>query len=336
MKTNFQRPLRAAVILAGGEGRHLRSFIRALRHKDIPKQYATIIGTRSMLTHTYDRVERLIPEDRVYTVLNSDHLRYPEAKNQIEFRAPHTLVFEPTHRGTGPGILLPLTHIQNNHPGSSVAILPTDHFILQEDLFVRYLEQAFEMVEQTPSLVVFLGVKPGEADPEYDYILPDFKRSAYRDSCSILALEETPEPRMASRLISLGALWNTSVMVFNVASFWDLLRISAPDLHGSFRRIARSLGTPYESVTVEAVYEILKPSDFCKDLIHLCDLYSGNQFSVIPMHSIFWSDWGCPMRILSTLGRLEHKNYTSDTAFPDEIVPQFSFENRAQHLAASP
>jgi len=83
---NEDRIVQAASVCGGsfwGEGRHLRRFVHQLLHKDLPKQYATFIGTRSILTHTYDRVERMIPPDQVYTILGQDHLRHSEVQRQI-------------------------------------------------------------------------------------------------------------------------------------------------------------------------------------------------------------------------------------------------------------
>jgi mannose-1-phosphate guanylyltransferase len=336
MRVASDRPVRSAVVLAGGEGKHLRRFVHHMMRTDLPKQYAAFIGTRSMLTHTYDRIEQLIPEDRVYTVLGQDHLRYNEVQQQIALRTPHTLVFEPINRGTAPGILLPLLHIQRKHPDSSVAIFPSDHFILQENLFVAYLQEAFEAVEQFPSRIVFLGAEPSKPESEYGYILPDSQESGLNSRDKVIkAFAEQPEMDMAGRLISLGALWNTMVMVFKIDTLLDLLRHSAPKLHASFQRISRALGTPYESSTIQTVYEDLRPMDFCQDLVRLCDLYSRNQFSVIRMRGVLWSDWGCAIRILADLEKLDYLNRICSLSSTGNIAGQFSIERAETQLAAS-
>jgi mannose-1-phosphate guanylyltransferase len=48
-----------------------------------------------------------------------------------------------------------------------VVVFPSDHFILEEDLFMAYVDQAFRVVEQDPAKVVLLGINPSEAEPEY-------------------------------------------------------------------------------------------------------------------------------------------------------------------------
>jgi hypothetical protein len=49
------------IVLAGGEGKRLQPFIKSLGKGTLPKQYVNFVGNRSMLEHTLDRVERLMP-----------------------------------------------------------------------------------------------------------------------------------------------------------------------------------------------------------------------------------------------------------------------------------
>ncbi|MBI3812149.1 MAG: hypothetical protein HY283_08095, partial [Nitrospirae bacterium] len=71
------------IILAAGEGKRLQPFIRQLRGKDLPKQFVNFIRTRSMLEHTFHRAEKLIPSDRLFTVVDRDHLKHPEVGQQL-------------------------------------------------------------------------------------------------------------------------------------------------------------------------------------------------------------------------------------------------------------
>jgi mannose-1-phosphate guanylyltransferase len=48
------------IVLDGGEGRRLQPFIKSLGKGTLPKQYANLIGTHSMLEHTLRRAEKLI------------------------------------------------------------------------------------------------------------------------------------------------------------------------------------------------------------------------------------------------------------------------------------
>jgi hypothetical protein len=69
-----------------GEGKRLQSFIKRLRGDTLPKQFVNFIGRRSMLEHTFLRAEMFMPSDRVFTVVNGSHLKYPEVRRQISSR----------------------------------------------------------------------------------------------------------------------------------------------------------------------------------------------------------------------------------------------------------
>jgi mannose-1-phosphate guanylyltransferase len=56
-------------------------------------------------------------------------------------------------------LLLSLAHLIRRYPNSTVAVFPSDHFVLQEDLFVDYVRQAFEAIEAHPTKITFLEPK---------------------------------------------------------------------------------------------------------------------------------------------------------------------------------
>jgi mannose-1-phosphate guanylyltransferase len=330
--TNY-RARRCSIILAGGDGKRLQPFVRKLMGVDLPKQYISFTGTRSMLEHTFDRTEQLISRERIFTVVARDHLRHAEVRRQLESRSPHTVVVQPINRETGPGLLLPLMHLFMHYPDSTIAVFPSDHFILQEDLFVAYVQQAFGTVEKCPSKIVFLGVEPTDLEPEYGYILPEDESPGSMSVVqNVKAFIEKPEPRMAAQAILLGALWNTMVMVFRPRIFLHLVELTAPKLYRSFNRIYQALNSSRELSTVDKIYEQLEPVNLSKDLLEIFDMYSRNQLSVISMKGVFWSDWGSEGRIISVLKRFRYADRLSNRFLPDNGRYQLPmvFESRVE------
>ena len=90
--------------MAGGEGQRLRRFLRYVHGTERPKQFCAIIGRRSMLRHTLDRAESLIPSERTVTVVTAGHR--PFVAEDLVGVPPRILVEQPRNRDTGPGILL--------------------------------------------------------------------------------------------------------------------------------------------------------------------------------------------------------------------------------------
>ena len=159
-------------MLAGGEGQRLRPFVKRLRGDALPKQYVNFSGSRSMLEHTYSRAEKLISRERLFTIVNQAHLSFPEVNDQLRDRRPGTVVVQPVNRETGPGLLLPLTYLYKRYPDATVAVFPSDQFILEADHLMRHIRLAHAVVEQHPSKLVLLGVTPDYEESDYGYILP--------------------------------------------------------------------------------------------------------------------------------------------------------------------
>ena len=296
-------PTRCGIILAAGEGSRLRSFVENLRGYSLPKQYVNFIGKRSMLEHTFYRAQKMIPAERLFTVVSGRHLRHPEVARQLSTRPIACIVEQPDNKDTGPGLLLPLAHLYKHYPDSTVVVFPSDHFILEEDLFMVYVDQAFRVVEQDPAKVVLLGISPSEAEPEYGYIVPGKK--LYGPSApgthEVSRFIEKPERDVARELVSCGGLWNTLVMVFKATTFLNAVSKIAPLLYSSFERIRRAVGTPLVGNLVKEVYQQMYPVNLSKGLLERLPLERPPALCVLPVRGIHWSDWGSEQRIIRVL-----------------------------------
>ncbi|HEX9443074.1 MAG TPA: sugar phosphate nucleotidyltransferase [Candidatus Binatia bacterium] len=299
--------LRCGIVLAAGEGKRLQPLIRRLRGDSLPKQYVTLVGTRSMLEHTFDRAEALVPRSRLFTVVGKDHLGYPEARRQLSGRARGTVIAQPENRETGPGLLLPLMHLHKRYPDSTVAVFPSDHFVMEEDLFMNYVDLAFHVAEWDPASVVLLGMEPDEPEPEYGYIVPgeDLNPMALLDVRSVRRFVEKPDRRAAAALIASGALWNTFVMVFRVQAFLERVEKAAPELYESFQRVAAAIGSPGEEDVVREVYRDMRPVNFSTGLLEKIPLDPAARLLVVPVRGVLWSDWGSERRLVSALKKID-------------------------------
>ena len=65
-----------AIVLAGGEGLRLRPLVRQVLGDDRPKQYVRLLGARTLLRQTLDRIGLAIPETRTLVVTVRHHAGY--------------------------------------------------------------------------------------------------------------------------------------------------------------------------------------------------------------------------------------------------------------------
>src|SRR5574337_1554302 len=226
------------IILAGGEGKRLQPFIRSQFGSERPKQYCRLFGGRSMLGHTLARAERLIPPERLLTVVTRPHLVY--AREELHDRPLGTVVVQPSNRETGPGILLPLLHVYARDPKAVVALLPADHFIVEEERFMSYVEETAAFVATAPGCLVLLGVEPERPEPEYGWIEAG-GRSEYHHQTEVHRVRrfwEKPDRRTAQILYHrYDCLWNTMVVVGRA---WWLISL--------FKTLTQGLFTLFEGL----------------------------------------------------------------------------------------
>jgi len=312
MSKTASSPIRCGIVVAAGDGKRLRPFVHRLRGDALPKQYVNFLGTRSMLEHTFRRAERLISPERLFTVVSKRHLTHSEPRRQVSNRASGTVVVQPANKETGPGLLLPLMHLYKRYADSTVVIFPSDHFIAREDLFMRHVEMACDVVERDRSCMVLLGMEPNKPEPEYGYILPgrEIDHFAPFSVRKVLRFVEKPETRIAQELIMGGGLWNSMVMVFKAKTLLELVYRVAPALYRSFERIRKVLGSRHEREVVEEVYQHLESVNFSRGLMEPFTREQPSSLLVLPVRGVFWSDWGSEQRIESTLPKVSYLDQT--------------------------
>ncbi len=290
------------LVLAGGEGKRLQPFIKSLGKGSLPKQYVNFLGTRSMLQHTWHRAEKLIPSQRVFTVITQSHLRHPEVRQQVSGRPKGTVIVQPENKETGPGLLLPLMHLYKRYPNSSVLILPSDHFIREEDRLMNHANLACLTVIRDPSRLILLGVKPDRDEPEYGYILPSKKPVSVGPNMSEISwFIEKPDYRTARQLIQCGGLWNTMIMAFQTRTLLHWVSRLAPILYRQFQQIYDAIGTPREEEVVRETYQRLTLNNFSKEFLEPMVKNYPSSLVALPVREILWSDWGTASRIIEVL-----------------------------------
>ncbi|HET6369682.1 MAG TPA: sugar phosphate nucleotidyltransferase [Nitrospiria bacterium] len=296
---------RCGIVLAAGEGKRLRPFVHRLRGDFLPKQYVDITGTGSLLEQTFRRAERLVPPERLFTVVSLDHLGYREAWRQLSGRPQKTVILQPANRETAPGLLLPLMHLHQRHSDAIVTVFPSDHFILGEERFMQQIDLACALVEEDPSRLVLLGLEPQRPEPEYGYILPGERTvgSSIPAARQVARFIEKPDPQTACEISLKGGLWNTMVFAFQIGVLLENVRRIDPGLYDAFQRIGKAIGTSDEMAVAEEVYRELPSINFSSGILEALSLEKPSSLQVLPVKDVFWSDWGSEARIIESLRR---------------------------------
>ncbi|MBI2350710.1 MAG: NTP transferase domain-containing protein, partial [Deltaproteobacteria bacterium] len=220
------------MVLAGGDGERFKELAVGLYGYPRSKQYCTIIGARSMIQHTLDRAEFLIPPGRIVVVVNRDHDE--EVREQLAERPQRTVLFQPQNRDTAAGVLLPLTWIARRNPDATVVILPSDHFILEEGRFMAHVLWAKRLVDREPGLCILLGMDAEAPETGYGWIEPGGGRQT-GGAAVVKTFYEKPDPALAEELYIKGCLWNTLVMVSKAQTLLGMYKSHLLDLYYRFQ-----------------------------------------------------------------------------------------------------
>ena len=138
-----EMPPTCAVLLAGGRG--TRFWPRS--RMQTPKQLLNIVGNKTMLRETVERLEPIVPLKNFWVVTNAEQ----SAGVRRELRgvpATHILA-EPVGRNTAAAIGLAAIHLTRKHGDALMAVLPADSYISDAARY-RSLARAALDLARTP------------------------------------------------------------------------------------------------------------------------------------------------------------------------------------------
>jgi mannose-1-phosphate guanylyltransferase/mannose-6-phosphate isomerase len=149
-----------SVILCGGSGTRLWPLSR----KSLPKQFVPLIGGKSLLQATFERVVGLSGKNPIWTVASEDHrflVRDAADAAKVSFKS----ILEPVGRNTAAAMAAAAL---NAEPGQLLLFLPADHHVPDAALFSKTVEQGVAAAEQ--GAFVTFGVVPTHPHTGYGYI----------------------------------------------------------------------------------------------------------------------------------------------------------------------
>ncbi len=280
--------------LAGGEGMRLTEYVERRFGRRIPKQYCCLLGNRSMLQHTLERLNKITPASRTMTVIGTHHSDF--ALPQLAGHSDH-VVCQPSARDTGLALYVGLAMIKRWTPNAIVTITPTDHYVAPSAKYVDQVRAARGVADRMRDRVVILGVRPTEPDPELGYLALGDQLTEVPEVRALKSFVEKPTVAFAQELRERGALWNTMVTCGSVDALWETGRASEPQLLDILDSLVPLIGTPDEDDALQYIYRAYLPVSFSRDILER----APQRLCAMELDGVEWSDWGKPERIETVL-----------------------------------
>lgn len=315
-----------AVILAGGSGTRLWPLSRV----HYPKQFLRLLGDQTLLQQTLVRLSEEIPAENVWIVTGKEQefLVRSQLAHLPGFAAnkAHILV-EPLPRNTAPAIGLAAVHIHKRDPQGVMVILPADHWIEQQNIFVALVQNAVSLAQQ--GLLVTLGIVPDRPETGYGYIRRGAPFLAPLASLpnGLVAYQadqfvEKPNLLSAQHYVaSQEYYWNAGIFLWRASVILAEIAIYLPALHQGLREISQHLGGGKSWDVLRAVYSRLEATSIDHGVLE-----KSTRLLVVPA-DIGWSDLGDWTAIHRLSARDVRGNTLSANVFDVNSENSFVYSN---------
>ena len=271
-----------AVIMAGGGGTRLWPVSR----KEKPKQLLPLIGQETLFQSTVKRLENLFPPERILVVTVEEQAR--EMRLQAPQIPNENYLIETAPRGTASVVGFAAAVLHKRDKDASMAILPSDHFIRNRDLFHYLLNAAFDVAEN--GYLVTLGITPTQPSTAYGYIQQggpltgQYKYPTY----NVKRFIEKPNDQTAQQLLRTGDhSWNSGMFIWRADTILGEIDRQMPELGSALKNISAAWGTDRQDEVLSENWRDLKV-----ETVDYGVMEKAERVAVLPAGGLGWSDVG--------------------------------------------
>ena len=255
-----------AVIMAGGRGERFWPLSTTAR----PKQFLTLFGGRTLLTHAVDRLAGVIPPERILIITSRDLV---PLTRETAWNVPEAnIIGEPMGRDTAAACALACAVVSQRDPQGVVCILTADQLMADVEAFRQILADSVT-VAAGHEVIVTIGVQPTCPATGFGYIESAGKMETGTTTTFQRALRfvEKPDAKVAAKYVASNRYcWNAGMFIWRVQVMRQAIEQHAPHLVELCRKAAATppaqrdrlldaIYPPLEKISVDfAIMEHLK------------------------------------------------------------------------------
>ncbi len=298
MVNNIFKSRLYCLVMAGGSGTRFWPESTLKR----PKQYLNLVTNQSLLLDTLLRFEGSVEKNRrfIVTVKEQEVIARKCAQEKI---SEDGLIFEPSGRNTAPCIflsLIKLLHLGANR-NDVVAIVPSDHVILNRVGFQEVIKEATEMALSLKKIVT-IGIAPNFPHTGYGYIQ---RGKVIEGGFEVHSFKEKPDFATAKKYLESGNyFWNAGMFVAQIDLLLKEFEKFAPDIYKFYDELKAQIEN-FDKLSV--IYNKIVP-----DSIDYAIMEKSKDVVVIPA-KFDWNDLGSWDALESVIDKREDNIIVKDS-----------------------
>lgn len=295
------------LIMAGGSGSRL--YPRST--STLPKQFQKIIGEKTLIEQTYDRVIKIVDNNHIY--VSSNHKYIDLIKKHLPDIPVENYITEPIKRNTGPAIALATALIYKKDKDAIITVIHSDHLVVKINEYVKAIRAGIKAIKKNPKNILCIGITPTSAHTGLGYIEKNKKYST-TDGYTIFNTKrfvEKPNLDLAKEYVASGKfLWNAGYFIWQAKYFLSELKKHDLSIYNRITKISKKWGKKDFLKTLNT--EFVKFKSIAVD--HMIMEKTSNLL-VLPV-DIGWSDvgsWDVVADMVNPQNRDPNGNYAEGT-----------------------
>jgi mannose-1-phosphate guanylyltransferase len=238
-----------AVIMAGGRGERFWP----LSTDSMPKPFIPLLGPRTLIQQTVERLLPLLPPGRMFISIGEAHREI--AGRQLPQIPPENFIVEPVGRDTAACLGFCALHIERRDPDGSMVAVPADHYIADAKAYCRTLEKGVDALPRATGVV--FGIRPNRPETGYGYIQVEPPGSAGAD-LSVLRFVEKPDAVRAREYVAAGSYyWNSGIFLWRNRTLLALLHEHMPELYLGLDALRSLIGRDEARAELQRIFVAL-------------------------------------------------------------------------------
>lgn len=315
------------VLLSGGSGKRLWPLSNDIRSKQFLKLLKDPDGNyESMMQRVYRQIRSVSSDSEIIVATVASQM--DSIKSQLGNHVD--IVLEPERRDTFPAISLSCAYLRFEKQcalDEVVMVMPVDTYADSDyfDVLVRMKQ----VVDNTKSDLVLMGINPVFASSKYGYIVPAKGKNnemMVENAVPVSGFVEKPQENLATKLIAKGAFWNGGVFAFKLGFLMGIIEGHLGN-HGFSANSFDEVCSKYSS---------LEKTSFDYAVVE-----KAASISMIPYYG-FWKDLGTWNTLTDEMedrfvGMVKTSRSTANTHIINELsVPIIALGVKDMVIAASP